>query len=364
MLSLTKPQQFYQIFLTQGVGVGLSLGFLFLPALSILSHHFTRKQTLAMGLVASGSSSGGIVFPILINKMLEKYGFAWATRITTFVCLGFMTIALACMRTRPPPQRSQEGQKQSSILDLFKDVPYVLAVLSGLAIMFGIFFLGKLLPSNFDCYSFVDLLFLVFYLQLYAITKGVEKTLAYYTLTILNGASIFGRILPTLLVDIVGMCSTTLWFRHLNVPPTGVYNGIIFTAFACGVITLATLAIDNAAGVVCLAIFYGFFSGAYIGLLGPLFASLSRSIDEIGSALLTFRRNVYLTVFYSLRMGLAFAVLSVGGLTGNPLEGALLTGSFHWERPIIFAALCFFVGTVGLVLSRLLQARRKGTWKV
>jgi len=73
-----------------------------------------------------------------------------------------------------------------------------------------------------------------------------------------------------------------LWLRHLTVPLAGVYNVVIMTAFGCGVVTLATLAVDNAAGIICIAIFYGFFSGAYIGLIGPLFASLSRSISEVG----------------------------------------------------------------------------------
>jgi len=63
------------------------------------------------------------------------------------------------------------------------------------------------------------------------------------------------------------------------------------TTFACGVITLATLAVDNAIGIICLSAFYGFTGGAYISLLGPLFASLSQSVDEVG-----------------LRIGLAFTV--------------------------------------------------------
>ena len=73
-----------------------------------------------------------------------------------------------------------------------------------------------------------------------------------------------------------------LWFRHLTVPHTGVYNVVIAVTFACGVITVATLAVDDAAGIICIALFYGFFSGAYIGLIGPLFASLSRSVNEVG----------------------------------------------------------------------------------
>ena len=144
MLSFVQPQQFYQVFLTQGVGVGISLGFLFLPSVSVISHHFERKRALAMGIAASGSSCGGIAFPILINKMIEKYGFPWATRIAAFVCLGLMSISLACMRTRPPPPPPQvEGQRPPSASAIFKDVPYVLAVLSALANIMGYFFLGK-----------------------------------------------------------------------------------------------------------------------------------------------------------------------------------------------------------------------------
>jgi hypothetical protein len=78
------------------------------------------------------------------------------------------------------------------------------------------------------------------------------------------------------------MCSTTPWFCHLTVPLAGVYNVFIMTTFACGVITLATLAVDNAIGIICLSAFYGFTGGAYISLLGPLFASLSQSVDEVG----------------------------------------------------------------------------------
>ena len=84
------------------------------------------------------------------------------------------------------------------------------------------------------------------------------------------------------MADIAGMCLAILWLRHLTVTLAGVYNVVIAVTFACGVVTLATLAVDNAAGIICIALFYGFFSGAYIGLIGPLFASLSRSVNEVG----------------------------------------------------------------------------------
>ncbi|KAG9077914.1 hypothetical protein FS749_010160 [Ceratobasidium sp. UAMH 11750] len=69
MLSLAKENQYYQVFLPQAVGLGIGLGLLFLPSIGVISHHFRRRRALAMGIVTSGSSCGGIVFPIMLNKV-------------------------------------------------------------------------------------------------------------------------------------------------------------------------------------------------------------------------------------------------------------------------------------------------------
>ena len=54
MLSLADTTKYYQLILSQGVGVGIGSGFLLVPALSIQSHHWRRKRSLIMGLVLSG----------------------------------------------------------------------------------------------------------------------------------------------------------------------------------------------------------------------------------------------------------------------------------------------------------------------
>ena len=87
----------------------------------------------------------------------------------------------------------------------------------------------------------------------------------------------------TSLVCVLG--SAALSFRLLTIALAGVYNVVIVTTFACGVITLATLAVDNNTGIICLAALYGFPGGAYISLLGPLFASLSQNVNEVGRVL-------------------------------------------------------------------------------
>lgn len=67
MLSLAKPQQLYQIILSQGFGLGIGVGMLYLPGLAVIAHHFAKYRTVAMGIVMTGSSCGGVMFPIMIK---------------------------------------------------------------------------------------------------------------------------------------------------------------------------------------------------------------------------------------------------------------------------------------------------------
>ena len=64
------------------------------------------------------------------------------------------------------------------------------------------------------------------------------------------------------------------------------------------------LGCGSTAGIVCFSIFFGFFSGAYVSLLASIEASFAKNIGEIG-----------------IRLGLPFAVLSIGALIGAPIAG-------------------------------------------
>lgn len=63
MVSLCK--EFWQVVLAQALGIGLGIGLLFLPALSISSQYFLRRRAFAIGIVSAGSSIGGmsLIFP-------------------------------------------------------------------------------------------------------------------------------------------------------------------------------------------------------------------------------------------------------------------------------------------------------------
>jgi MFS family permease len=61
MTSLCKT--YWQLFLAQGITVGLGIGTIFLPSVSIIPQWFQRRRAFATGIVISGSSIGGICFP-------------------------------------------------------------------------------------------------------------------------------------------------------------------------------------------------------------------------------------------------------------------------------------------------------------
>lgn len=87
--------------------MGLGLGMTFLPSLSIVSHHFRRRRALAIGIVSSGSSVGGIVFPIMLNRLFQSphVGFANGVRASGAVVGSLLLLGNCLMRTRLPSKR-------------------------------------------------------------------------------------------------------------------------------------------------------------------------------------------------------------------------------------------------------------------
>ncbi|KAL7921216.1 MFS general substrate transporter [Trichoderma austrokoningii] len=53
---------------------------------------FQKRRALAMGIVASGSSMGGVVLPIMINHLIPTIGFGWTMRICAFLMLGLLVM--------------------------------------------------------------------------------------------------------------------------------------------------------------------------------------------------------------------------------------------------------------------------------
>lgn len=126
--------KYWQLVLAQGICGGLGNGLVFCPALAVLSTYFTKKRSVAIAIAASGSSTGGLIYPIIVQRLLPKIGFPWTVRIIGFIMLGLQAIYLTLMKTRLPPRKSGPLVEWKA----FKDPSYTLFSIGELLLLHGV----------------------------------------------------------------------------------------------------------------------------------------------------------------------------------------------------------------------------------
>jgi hypothetical protein len=175
MLSLAKPNQFYQIFLTQGVGVGLSIGITYIPGMGVVSQHFQRHRAIAMGIATSGSALGGLIHPIVVNQLLQtRLGFAGTVKVSAGLVTFTMIVATILIQPRYPKNKELKRKPVNlgtNIRTFFKEPAFAFASLGTFTALLGMYF-----P--------------IFFLQLNAIKRGLDPSFAFYTVNTITPASL------------------------------------------------------------------------------------------------------------------------------------------------------------------------------
>ncbi|KPV72358.1 uncharacterized protein RHOBADRAFT_18141 [Rhodotorula graminis WP1] len=272
LFGFSEATQYYQIFLGQGVACGLGAGMAFIPAASSVSHWFKKRRATALGILATGSSFGGIVYPVLLNQLFPRIGFGWTVRVAAFLTLAMLVTAILTVRSRLPPRKVEKIFDFSPL----REKAFLLVTIGETIIMLCV----ALLPCPFS--------------RLYALKYGVSSNLALYSLSILNAASIFGRIIPNWLADTYG--PLTVLVPH---------------CFMSGVLIFLFLPMcKSAGGLVAFTILFGFASGAYVSMMPALVASLTKDMREVGH-----------------RTATMFLIISVAALVGTPITGAIISRS-------------------------------------
>lgn len=124
---------------------------------------FNRKRSFAIGLVASGSSVGAVILPIILERLIPRIGFGWAVRAVALVQLATLAIANVIMRSRLPPRKSGPLLEPRAFLQ----PSYTLWTIAGFFAFWGLY------TPLFYCASF-------------AAKVGAPPSLAAYILSIIN----------------------------------------------------------------------------------------------------------------------------------------------------------------------------------
>ncbi|CAI6337242.1 unnamed protein product [Periconia digitata] len=262
----------WQIFLVQGVFLGIAIAFGAQPALVVVGRHFVRRRALVMGIVAAAGSVGGVCFPLIFARLngLPGIGYAWALRVVALMVALCYMIALLISRAKltDVPDKSLR-----QLLDFrgFLDRRYsVLCVGSFIAM------LGQFVPY--------------YYISSYMSDTNPESPAKDYLLPLMNACSFLGRILGGFAAD-----------------KTGPANAVYPMTISSGILCLGAWAVTSSVPVlVCFVVLYGLCSGVFIAVLPVIVAQITPAV-KIGG-----------------RIGAFYSVCAVAQLVGSPIGGTLI----------------------------------------
>ncbi|KAJ5885781.1 MFS general substrate transporter [Penicillium tannophilum] len=224
MVSVSKT--YYQIFLSQAICSGLGASAIYYACIGSLASWFQAKRATAFGLAASGGSVGGVIFPVMVDRLIDQAGFGWTMRGVGFIVLGGLVIVIFTVQSRLT--HTPKLVRVRHYIKPFTEVPFLMLVISLSLFSFGLF-----LPFNF--------------ITAQAQTLGMSSTMANYLVAIINATSVFGRIVPGMVADRVGR-----------------FNVMSVATLVSGILTFALwLPGRSNVAVILYAAFFGFFSGAY-----------------------------------------------------------------------------------------------------
>ncbi|ORX40884.1 major facilitator superfamily domain-containing protein [Kockovaella imperatae] len=303
MTSISK--QYYQFLLAHGIGAGLGMGIIFSPSVSTLAHHFgkSKYRSLAYGLQASGSSLGGILFPILARSLLPKIGFGWTLRVFAFIVLAIIVQSFFTLSTTVPPRR------KVAILSptVFRTTGYALHVLGCCMCSLCVY-----CPLTFAV--------------TYGVSHGISPSLGNIALTVINACAIIGRVLPLILAQRVGAINV--------VCASGLVAAIMLFSW-----TKAT----TVPGIIIYDAMYGIGSGGYAAGVNPAAASFAPHTNQTG-----------------LYLGMFFFTTSFFWLSGTPATAALINARGYLAASM-FCGSTLLLGICFILLGRKQRVKALGT---
>lgn len=192
-LSQTVPQ----LIVSQGVFYAIGAALCYNPAVAFVDEWFVRKKGMAFGIMwvslrtfdpfedqltqsQAGTGLGGVIVPLLLQFLLEKYGFRTTLRVWAAVL--FIAILPLTIYVRPRLPVAQVTNRRKFDLAFLKNKSFLLLQLGNIFEGFGYF-----VPA--------------IYLPTYARSLGASSTVSALTLILINIATVFGCVGMGTIVD-------------------------------------------------------------------------------------------------------------------------------------------------------------------
>jgi MFS transporter, OFA family, oxalate/formate antiporter len=307
----------WQMYLIYGLAMGIGLGGIFVPIVSLLARRFTSRRSSMTGIALSALGIGQLTAPLLAQSLITSY--QWRT---SYIILGVMLFLLLVIpaqflkkpRVKPEVQQNaadtSQGQfpKPGTVSFTFREARHTRTFWI-MIFMCGIYGFGSMVVTV--------------HLVPYAIESGISAATAAGILACMGGANVAGRLGMGAIADKIGnkriillglflMTASFVWLIQAH----EVWSLVLFS-IVCG---LGTGGISSSQSPLAARFFGPGSHGSTFGAIGG------------GSVVM--------------------------GATGPFMVGLLFDLTGHYQIPFV---VCALMGVTGIVLCMFLTPPRKNT---
>ncbi|KAL1881274.1 hypothetical protein Daus18300_001126 [Diaporthe australafricana] len=310
---LAECTKYWHFMLTVAIWGGFGAGIISTIGVAVIGKWFVKRRGIAMGVALCGSSTGGIVMPLMLRSLLPSVGWAWTIRILGFINMAVMIVGSICLQQPLPRQGSavSEQHRRKRIALNFMALTsktFTLITIGIFALEFAIFGVFALLPT-------------------YATAANFPASTGYALAAIANGCSTFGRLLPGLAGD---------YYGHFNV----LVCMILCTATFTGAI-LVPFGSTSIKALYAFAALWGFGSGSFISLT-PVCMGKTCETEDYG--------RYYGTMYFFVSFSLLLTV---------PLGGQMLSTFGTQALAGLYVGIVLAGGVCFLIARQLLHGTRR-----
>ncbi|KAF4595145.1 Tubulin gamma chain [Ophiocordyceps camponoti-floridani] len=301
-LGASWSTRYWHYLLSQGFLLGTGSALLFYPTTGAISEWFDGKRGLALGIAVSGSSLGGVFWPILLQVLFNKVSEEVVYRIMAVISTPLLLLSCYLIRARPGHGTAADESlnRQRTVVGTILEPRFI-----SLSVVLMILYAGMLIPF--------------YYIPLYSQERGVDRVMSNHLLSISYGGSFIGRIASGWLADCLGR-----------------FNILALIGLLMSFMTLWWIWMQSVSQMVVFAVLFGLFSAGLVPLGSACVAQTTPDMGRIG-----------------LRIGVMMAVCSIGALAGGPVSGLLRESTAGWPSVHLFSASLSLLGALLLSAVRL-----------
>lgn len=299
--------QFYLFYLISTVGIAG----MWAPPLAFTQRWFIQKKGFALGIVAAGIGIGALIHAPLANYLISSLGWRQAYLIEGLITF-FVIAAGALLFVSDPAKKGLRplGAEEIEVSAAQKvtDHDWTLkeAIKTRALLATSLAYLFTVLPIQMLGVHFVP----------FVTGVGINRTAAVTAWSILNGASILGRV----------------WFGDVG-QKLGWKKTFISSCLICAAATVLLITINKALFLYAFAVVFGLFYGGrttqVFGLIGYCFGN-SRSLPTLTS--------------------FAHSVSILGGISGPLIGGFIYDQSGSYWLAFVISAISWLLAALVIVL--------------